>query len=117
MSDSEDSIVTYTQVSSPFEDSSYVGSPGVDGPPVYGLLGIRMYVRRIVRGGSELMYGPGLLDVSDSPGYVPESDPEEEPEADDDEDPEEDPADYPTDKDDDDDEEEPSKDDADDEEE
>ncbi|GKC55508.1 hypothetical protein Tco_1078253 [Tanacetum coccineum] len=34
MSDSEDSTVTYMQVSSPFEDSSDVGSPGVDGPPV-----------------------------------------------------------------------------------
>ncbi|GJZ22681.1 hypothetical protein Tco_0559720 [Tanacetum coccineum] len=34
MSDSEDSTVTYTQVSSPFEDSSDVGSPRVDGPPV-----------------------------------------------------------------------------------
>ncbi|GKC81224.1 hypothetical protein Tco_1136941 [Tanacetum coccineum] len=34
MSDSEDSTVTYTQVSSPFEDSSDVVSPGVDGPPV-----------------------------------------------------------------------------------
>ncbi|GKB10801.1 hypothetical protein Tco_0844724, partial [Tanacetum coccineum] len=34
MSDSEDSTVTYTQVSSPFEDSSDVGSPGVDGPPM-----------------------------------------------------------------------------------
>ncbi|GKD31174.1 hypothetical protein Tco_1241952 [Tanacetum coccineum] len=34
MSNSEGSTVTYTQVSSPFEDSSYVGSPGVDGPPV-----------------------------------------------------------------------------------
>ncbi|GJV60892.1 putative reverse transcriptase domain-containing protein [Tanacetum coccineum] len=34
MSDSEDSTVTYTQVSSPFEDSSDVGSSGVDGPPV-----------------------------------------------------------------------------------
>ncbi|GJZ43929.1 hypothetical protein Tco_0591184, partial [Tanacetum coccineum] len=34
MSDLEDSTVTYMQVSSPFEDSSDVGSPGVDGPPV-----------------------------------------------------------------------------------
>ncbi|GKA96916.1 hypothetical protein Tco_0824810 [Tanacetum coccineum] len=34
MSDLEDSTVTYTQVLSPFEDSSDVGSPGVDGPPV-----------------------------------------------------------------------------------
>ncbi|GJZ09290.1 hypothetical protein Tco_0543573 [Tanacetum coccineum] len=34
MSDSEDSTVTYTEVSSPFEDLSDIGSPGVDGPPV-----------------------------------------------------------------------------------
>nr|GEW51778.1 putative reverse transcriptase domain-containing protein [Tanacetum cinerariifolium] len=31
MSDSEDSIVTYTKVSSLFEGLSYIGSPGVDG--------------------------------------------------------------------------------------
>ncbi|GKD75012.1 hypothetical protein Tco_1333294, partial [Tanacetum coccineum] len=34
MSDSEDSTVTYTQVSSPFADLSDNGSPGVDGPPM-----------------------------------------------------------------------------------
>ncbi|GJV06817.1 hypothetical protein Tco_1344473 [Tanacetum coccineum] len=34
MSDSEDSTVTYTEVSSPFADLSDIGSPGVDGPPV-----------------------------------------------------------------------------------
>ncbi|GJV29667.1 putative reverse transcriptase domain-containing protein [Tanacetum coccineum] len=34
MSDSEDSIVTYTAVSSPFEGLSDIGSSGVDGPPV-----------------------------------------------------------------------------------
>ncbi|GKB20935.1 hypothetical protein Tco_0854858 [Tanacetum coccineum] len=34
MSDSEDSTVTYTEVSSPFTDLSDIGSPGVDGPPV-----------------------------------------------------------------------------------
>ncbi|GJR63458.1 hypothetical protein Tco_1505620 [Tanacetum coccineum] len=34
MSDSEDSIVTYTAVSSPFESLSDIGSPGVDGPPM-----------------------------------------------------------------------------------
>ncbi|GJY10677.1 hypothetical protein Tco_0378862 [Tanacetum coccineum] len=34
MSDSEDSIVTYTAVSSPFEGLSDIGSPGVDGPPM-----------------------------------------------------------------------------------
>ncbi|GJW36382.1 hypothetical protein Tco_0059302 [Tanacetum coccineum] len=34
MSDSEDSTVTYTAVSSPFEDGSDIGSPGVDRPPI-----------------------------------------------------------------------------------
>ncbi|GJY01682.1 hypothetical protein Tco_0359834 [Tanacetum coccineum] len=34
MLDSEDSTVTYTTVSSPFEDGSDIGSPGVDGPPI-----------------------------------------------------------------------------------
>ncbi|GJU18334.1 hypothetical protein Tco_1146300 [Tanacetum coccineum] len=34
MSDSEDSTVTYKEVSSPFTDLSDIGSPGVDGPPV-----------------------------------------------------------------------------------
>ncbi|GJZ78192.1 hypothetical protein Tco_0642864 [Tanacetum coccineum] len=34
MSDCEDSMVTYTEVSSPFENLSDIGSPGVDGPPV-----------------------------------------------------------------------------------
>ncbi|GJR99879.1 hypothetical protein Tco_0316388, partial [Tanacetum coccineum] len=34
MSDSEDSTVTYTAVSSPFKDRSDIGSPGVDGPPI-----------------------------------------------------------------------------------
>ncbi|GKF62209.1 hypothetical protein Tco_0182263, partial [Tanacetum coccineum] len=34
MSDSEDSTVTYTAVSSPFGDGSDIGSPGVDGPPI-----------------------------------------------------------------------------------
>ncbi|GJZ29695.1 hypothetical protein Tco_0574342, partial [Tanacetum coccineum] len=34
MSDSEDSTVTYPAVSSPFEDRSDIGSPGVDGPPI-----------------------------------------------------------------------------------
>ncbi|GKF84170.1 hypothetical protein Tco_0249068, partial [Tanacetum coccineum] len=34
MSDSEDSTVTYTTVSSLFEDGPDIGSPGVDGPPI-----------------------------------------------------------------------------------
>nr|GFB52579.1 hypothetical protein [Tanacetum cinerariifolium] len=51
--------------------------------------------------------------ITDSPGYIPESDPDEDPEDDDDEDPEEDPSDYPADHDDEEEEEEPSGDDAD----
>ncbi|GKF31557.1 hypothetical protein Tco_0101355, partial [Tanacetum coccineum] len=34
MSNLEDSTVTYTAVSSPFEGLSDIGSPGVDGPPI-----------------------------------------------------------------------------------
>ncbi|GKG47538.1 hypothetical protein Tco_0507023, partial [Tanacetum coccineum] len=34
MSDSEDSTVTYTAVSSLYEDSLDMGSPGVEGPPM-----------------------------------------------------------------------------------
>ncbi|GJY00156.1 hypothetical protein Tco_0357174, partial [Tanacetum coccineum] len=34
MSDSEDSTVTYTAVSSPFGGLSDIGSQGVDGPPM-----------------------------------------------------------------------------------
>ncbi|GKD05386.1 hypothetical protein Tco_1180360 [Tanacetum coccineum] len=34
MSNSEDSTVTYTAVSSLFEGLSNIGSPGVDGPPM-----------------------------------------------------------------------------------
>ncbi|GJY08872.1 hypothetical protein Tco_0377057 [Tanacetum coccineum] len=37
MSDSEDSTVTYTEVSSPFEGLSDIGSPGVVGPEYEGL--------------------------------------------------------------------------------
>ncbi|GJY86498.1 zf-CCHC domain-containing protein [Tanacetum coccineum] len=32
MSDSEDSTVTYTEISSPYEDLSDIGSPGAEGP-------------------------------------------------------------------------------------
>ncbi|GJY70668.1 hypothetical protein Tco_0474371 [Tanacetum coccineum] len=100
MLDSEDSTVTYTQVSSPFEDSSDVGSPGVDGPPVMPE--------------DPYAYIVAAYQAPPSPDYMPgpeepQSPPPldfEEPEADDDEDPEEDSADYPADRDDDDEEEE-----------
>ncbi|GJZ33850.1 hypothetical protein Tco_0579286 [Tanacetum coccineum] len=143
MSDSEDSTVTYTEISSPYEDLSDVGSPGAEGPifqdppsPDY-VPGPEepeqappspIYIPFV----PEPVY-PEFLPVDDevfpaeeqpmpaadspthqSPGYIPESDPEEDPEEDDEEDPEEDPADYPADRGDDRDDEEPSDDDDDD---
>ncbi|GJU37577.1 reverse transcriptase domain-containing protein [Tanacetum coccineum] len=146
MSDSEDSTVTYTEISSPYEDLSDVGSPGAEGPifqdppsPDY-VPGPEepeqappspIYIPFV----PEPVY-PEFLPVDDevfpaeeqpmpaadspthqSPGYIPESDPEEDPEEDDEEDPEEDPADYPADRGDDRDDEEPSDDDDDDEDE
>ncbi|GKA98096.1 hypothetical protein Tco_0825990 [Tanacetum coccineum] len=127
MSDSEVSTVTYTELSSPYEDLSDVGSPGVEGPifqdppsPDY-VPGPEepeqappspIYIPFV----PEPVY-PEFLPVDDevfpaeeqpmpaadspthqSPGYIPESDPEEDPEEDDEEDPEEDPADYPADR-------------------
>ncbi|GJW89359.1 hypothetical protein Tco_0164699 [Tanacetum coccineum] len=127
MSDSEDSTVTYTEISSPYEDLSDVGSPGAEGPifqdppsPDY-VPGPEepeqappspIYIPFV----PEPVY-PEFLPVDDevfpaeeqpmpaadspthqSPGYIPESDPEEDPEEDDEEDPEEDPADYPADR-------------------
>ncbi|GJV27275.1 hypothetical protein Tco_1383723 [Tanacetum coccineum] len=102
MSDSEDSTVTYTEISSPYEDLSDIGSPGAEGPifqdppsPDY------------VPGPEEPEQAPpspiyplpvAASPTTESPGYIPESDPEEDPEEDDEEDPEEDPADYPADR-------------------
>ncbi|GJS43202.1 hypothetical protein Tco_0568245 [Tanacetum coccineum] len=115
MSDSEDSTVTYTEISSPYEDLSDIGSPGAEGPifqdppsPDY------------VPGPEEPEQAPPspMYIVSEPvyPEFLPEddSDPEEDPEEDDEEDPEEDPADYPADRGDDRDDEEPSDDDDDD---
>ncbi|GJR83922.1 hypothetical protein Tco_0154707 [Tanacetum coccineum] len=128
MSDSEDSTVTNTAVSSPFEDRSDIGSPVVDGPPIMSEDPYAYIVAAYqappspgyMPGPEEPQLPPPLDFVPErySPRYVLESDPEEEPEEDD-EDSEEDPADYPADRDDDDDEEEeePSGDDADDEDE
>ncbi|GKA20222.1 hypothetical protein Tco_0700211 [Tanacetum coccineum] len=86
MSDSDESTVTYTEVSSPFEGLSDIGSPGVVGPEHAGL--------------------PSMLDdpaataspTAQSPDYVLESDPEEDLEEDDDKDPKEDPVYYPGDR-------------------
>ncbi|GJU66933.1 hypothetical protein Tco_1253192 [Tanacetum coccineum] len=132
MSDSEDSMVTYTEVSSPFADSSDIGSPGVDGPPVlpedpyaYVVAAFqappspyfvpeRVYPEFMppedeVLPAEDQPLPAAVSPTADSPGYIPESDPEE--------DSEEDPADYPTDgRDDDNDDDESSDDDEDDDE-
>ncbi|GKF32876.1 hypothetical protein Tco_0102674, partial [Tanacetum coccineum] len=82
MSDSDESGVTYTEISSTFEELSNIGSPGVVPSPDYIL-------------GSEEPQSPPLLDYVPEPIY-PEYMPQED-EEDDDEDPEEDPVDYPAD--------------------
>ncbi|GKF40615.1 hypothetical protein Tco_0123957, partial [Tanacetum coccineum] len=127
MSDSEDSAVTYTAVSSPFEGLSDIGSPGVDGPPMM-LEDPYAYVVTAFQALPSPDYVPGPKEPEQapiSPEFVPEPvypefmppEDDSDPEEDDDEDPKEDPADYPTDRDDDDEEEEPSKDEVDDEDE
>ncbi|GJU03332.1 hypothetical protein Tco_1113670 [Tanacetum coccineum] len=104
MLDLEDSMVTYTEVSSPFEDLSDIGSSRVDGLPMmpedpYA------YVEAALQAPPSPDYVPGLehppllqplpaavSPTADSPGYITESDPEE--------DSEEDPAEYLDDRDD-----------------
>nr|GFA51982.1 hypothetical protein [Tanacetum cinerariifolium] len=121
MSDFEDSTVTYTTVSSPYEGRLGDVSPGVDGPPVMPKDPYAYVVAAFqalpppdyVPGPEEPEQAPpspplpaAASPTAESPGYIPESDPDEDPEEDDDEDQEEDPADYPADHDDDDEEEE-----------
>ncbi|GJY76146.1 hypothetical protein Tco_0481262 [Tanacetum coccineum] len=90
MSDSDESGVTYTEISSTFEELSDIGSPRVVPSPDY-------------IPGHEEPQSPHSLDYVLEPiypEYMPqedESDPEADPEEDDDEDPEEDPVDYPAD--------------------
>ncbi|GKC06425.1 hypothetical protein Tco_0998035 [Tanacetum coccineum] len=129
MSDSEDSTVTYTAVSSPFGGLSDFGSSRVNGPPVmpedpYAYVVAYFQAPLYPDCVSGPVYPPSpdfvlksvysefmppkdevllaeekpllavVSPITDSPGYVLESDPEEDPEEDDDEDPEEDLADY-----------------------
>nr|GEX65763.1 hypothetical protein [Tanacetum cinerariifolium] len=128
MSDSEDSTIMYTTISSPYEGRSRDVSPGVDGPPVmpkdpyvYVLAAFQaLPPPDYVHGPEEPEQAPpsppllvAASPTAESPGYIPESDPDEDPEEDDDEDPEEDLTDYLTDHDDEEEEEDPSGDDAD----
>ncbi|GKF45286.1 hypothetical protein Tco_0131838, partial [Tanacetum coccineum] len=143
MSDSEDSTVTYTEIPSPYEDPSDMGSPGVEGPifqdppspdyvpgpedpeqappsPIYvPFVPEPVYPEFLLVDDEVFPAEEQPMPAADSPnhqspGYIPESDPEEDPEEDDEEDPEEDPADYPADRGDDRDDKEPSDDDDDD---
>ncbi|GJT19441.1 hypothetical protein Tco_0878147 [Tanacetum coccineum] len=134
MSDSDESGVTYTEVSSPFEDLSNIGSPRADDYEYLELPGISEdpYVEATLQAPPSPDYVPGLEEPEQAPpspklcakdasptaqlpDYVSESDPEADPEEDDDEDPEEDPVDYSANEGDDrDDEDEPSEEDEDD---
>ncbi|GJW97369.1 hypothetical protein Tco_0179177 [Tanacetum coccineum] len=143
MSDSEDSTVTYTSISSD-DGSLEVGSlgvvvygydglpmhppspdyvPGPEHPPLPDFVPEPVYPEFMppkddVLPAKEQPLPAAVSPTTESPGYITESDPEEDLEVEDDEDPEEDPADYPTGKDDDEEEEEESsEDDVDDEEE
>ncbi|GKE84839.1 hypothetical protein Tco_1558581, partial [Tanacetum coccineum] len=139
MSDSEDSTVTYTEISSPYEDLSDTGSPGAEGPifqdppsldyvpgleepeqappsPIYiPFVPEPVYPEFLPVDDEVFLDEEQSMPVAASPttkssGYIPESDPEEDPEEDD----EEDPVDYPANRGDDRDDEEPSDDDDDD---
>ncbi|GJX39109.1 hypothetical protein Tco_0252412 [Tanacetum coccineum] len=97
MSDLDESTVTYTEVSSPFEGLSDIGSLGVVGPEHEGLPW--MLNDPYVQEDEVFLAEKQLLPVAASPtaqlpDYVPESDPEEDPEEDDNEDPKEDHVDY-----------------------
>ncbi|GKB09651.1 hypothetical protein Tco_0837963 [Tanacetum coccineum] len=135
MLDSDESGVTYTEVSSTFEGLSDIGSTGViappspdyipgpeepQSPPSPDFVPKHAYLEFMpledeVLPAEELLLPAAVSPTTKSPGYILESGPEEDPEEDDDEDPEEDPVDYPVDGGDDgDDEAEPSEDNKDD---
>nr|GEY54841.1 hypothetical protein [Tanacetum cinerariifolium] len=114
MSDSDESEVTYTDISSPLEELSDIGSPRADDHEYLMLPEILEdpYVEVALQAPPSQNYVPGpehaddeivaedqpyaedASPIAQSPEYVPESDFEMHPEDDDDEDPEEDPVDY-----------------------
>nr|GFB20396.1 hypothetical protein [Tanacetum cinerariifolium] len=94
MSDSEESGVTYTDISSPFEELSDIGSPKAPPSPDY-IPGPEHAENEIVA--EDQPYAEDASPIAKSPEYVLESDFEAHPEDDDGEDPEEDPVDYPAD--------------------
>ncbi|GJX34800.1 hypothetical protein Tco_0246357 [Tanacetum coccineum] len=70
MSDSEDFMVTYTAVSSPFRGLSDIGSPGVDGPPAMPD-DLYAYMVAALQALPSLDYVSGL-EYPPSPDFVPE---------------------------------------------
>nr|GEW62453.1 hypothetical protein [Tanacetum cinerariifolium] len=110
MSDSDESGVTYTDVSSPFEELSDIGSPRADDhkhlelpemleDPYVEAPPSPDYVPGPEHADDEIVaedqpYAEDALPTAQSPEYVLASDLEAHPEDDDDEDPEEDPVDY-----------------------
>nr|GEW28436.1 hypothetical protein [Tanacetum cinerariifolium] len=124
MSDSDESGVTYTYISSPFEELSDIGSPRADDHEHLMLPDMLEdpYVEVALQAPPSLDYIPGPEEPEQappSPDYIPGPEHADDeiahPEDNDDEDLEEDPVDYPADRGDDgDDEEEPSEDDEDD---
>ncbi|GJS14360.1 putative reverse transcriptase domain-containing protein [Tanacetum coccineum] len=113
---SDESTVTYTEVSSPFEGLSDIRSPGVappspdyipgpeepQSPPLPDFVPEPVYPEYMPQEdevflAEEQPLPTAASPTAQSPDYVPESNPEEDPEEDDDEDPKEDPVDYPAD--------------------
>ncbi|GKC10562.1 hypothetical protein Tco_1007344 [Tanacetum coccineum] len=112
MSDSDESGVTYTEISSTFEELSDIGSPGVvpspdyipgpeepQSPPPLDYVPEPIYPEYMPQEdevflAEEQPLPAAASPTAQSPDYVPESDPEADPEEDDNEDPKEDPVDY-----------------------
>ncbi|GJS17543.1 hypothetical protein Tco_0412015 [Tanacetum coccineum] len=104
MSDSEDSTITYTEISTHMREPILIGFYQERKEPIFRIIVPPGYVP----GPEEPPLPVAASPTTESLGYIPESDPEEDPEEDDEENPEEDPADYPADRGDDRDDEEPS---------
>ncbi|GJV71175.1 putative reverse transcriptase domain-containing protein [Tanacetum coccineum] len=100
MSETDESGVIHTEISSPFKGLSDIGSPRVVRPEHEGLPWMLdyLYVQEDeVFLAEEQPLLVAALPTALSPNYVSESNPEEDPKEDDDEDPEEDPVYYPAD--------------------
>ncbi|GJV66643.1 hypothetical protein Tco_1482152 [Tanacetum coccineum] len=98
MSDSDESRVTHTEISSPYEDLSDIGSPRADDHEFPDAPPSPDYVPGPEHDDDEIVaedqpYAEDASPIAQSPDYVPESDPEADPE----EDGDEDPIDYPAD--------------------